>query len=62
MSSTPPEPPIVRNGQWRHDGPTIPGVRIDVGQTRMFVADENLLQLATDLADHIERRRKQNNR
>lgn len=60
MTNTIPEPPIVRNGQWRHDGPTIPGARIDVGRTRVFVADDHILQLALDLADHIERRQKAN--
>lgn len=58
--STIPSPPTVRKGAWRLGGNrTIPGVRIETGPSHIFVANENLMQLALDIANHIERQKEQ---
>lgn len=56
--STTPSAPTVRNGAWRLGGNrTIPGVRIETGPSHIFVANENLMRLALDIANHIEANR-----
>lgn len=59
--STTPAAPTVRDGSWRLGGNrTIPGIRIETGPSHIFVSDENLTQLATDLIDMITKKKEQN--
>lgn len=54
ITTTIPDPPIVRRGAWTHDGGKIPGVRITTGRSAVFIPDEHVLTVATALADHLE--------